>query len=65
MVCNDDKALTVSYQQKAVEVARSREDRKGGREGVEVVTMESGHSPFLSQPQETANVVLRAVGETS
>jgi hypothetical protein len=65
VVCTKDKALTVTYQEKAIEVARSRENRKGGREGVEVVTMEASHSPFLSMPEETAKVILTAVGERS
>ena len=63
VVCTNDQALTVAYQRSAIEVCRSREGRKGGREGVEVVEMESGHSPFLSVPEETVEVVLRAVGE--
>jgi pimeloyl-ACP methyl ester carboxylesterase len=65
VVCTKDEALTVSYQRSAVEVARSREGRKGGREGVEVVEMESGHSPFLSVPEETVEVILKAIGEIS
>jgi hypothetical protein len=60
--CTKDKALTLSYQRSAIEVARSREGRKGGREAVEVVEMETGHSPFLSVPEETREVILRAVG---
>lgn len=63
VLCTKDEALTVSYQREAIEVARSREGRKGGRESVEVVEMESGHSPFLSVPGETREVILRAVGE--
>ena len=55
----------MSYQRSAVEVARSREGRKGGREAVEVVEMESGHSPFLSVPEDTVKVLLGAVGERS
>lgn len=63
VVCNNDQALTVEYQQSAIEVARSREGRGGGREAVEVVTLESGHSPFLSMPEETVKVILKAAGE--
>lgn len=63
VVCKNDQALTVSYQREAIEVCRSREGRKGGREAVEVVEMETGHSPFLSVPGETRDVILRAVGE--
>ena len=65
MLCKNDEALTVSYQRSAIEVCRSREGRKGGREAVEVVEMESGHSPFLSVPEETREVIMRAVGESS
>ena len=54
----------MSYQRSAIEVCRSREGRKGGREAVRVVEMESGHSPFLSVPEETREVILRAVGES-
>ena len=64
VVCNNDKALTVEYQHRAIEVCRSRENRKGGPEAVEVVTMESGHSPFLSVPEETVEVLMKAVGES-
>lgn len=64
MLCKNDEALTVSYQRSAIEVCRSREGRIGGREGVEVVEMESGHSPFLSVPEETRDVILRAAGES-
>jgi hypothetical protein len=64
VVCNNDKALTVEYQHKAIEICRSRENRKGGPEAVEVVTMESGHSPFLSMPEETVKVLLSAAGES-
>ena len=53
----------MSYQRSAIEVCRSREGRKGGRETVEVVEMENGHSPFLSVPEETVEVILEAVGE--
>lgn len=60
VVCNNDRALSVEYQKQAVEVCRSIEDRVGGREGVEVVEMQSGHSPFLSKTEETARVLLRA-----
>ena len=62
MLCKNDEALTVLYQREAIEVCRSREGRVGGRVGVEVVEMESGHSPFLSVPEETVEVMLRAVG---
>lgn len=61
VVCNNDQALTVNYQQSAIEVCRSREGRKGGREAVEVVEMETGHSPFLSVPEGTVKVILGAV----
>lgn len=64
VVCKNDEALTVSYQREAIEVCRSRQGRKGGRETVEVVEMETGHSPFLSVPEETVEVILKAVGET-
>lgn len=64
MLCKNDEALTVSYQRSAIEVCRSRGGRKGGREAVQVVEMESGHSPFLSVPEETREVILRAVGES-
>jgi len=63
VLCKNDEALTVSYQRSAIEVCRSREGRIGGREGVEVVEMESGHSPFLSVPEETREAILKAVGE--
>ena len=65
VVCKNDQALTVSYQHSAIEVCRSREGRRGGREAVEVVEMESGHSPFLSVPEDTIKVILGAVGERS
>jgi hypothetical protein len=64
VVCNNDKALTVEYQHKAIDICRSRENRKGGSEAVEVVTMESGHSPFLSMPEETVQILLNAAGES-
>jgi hypothetical protein len=64
VVCNNDKALTVEFQRKQIEICRSRENRKGGPEAVEVVTMESGHSPFLSMPQETAKILEKAAGES-
>lgn len=65
VVCKNDQALTVSYQHSAIEVCRSREGRRGGREAVEVVEMESGHSPFLSVPEDTIKVIVGAVGERS
>ena len=65
ILCTKDEALTVSYQREAIEVCKSREGRKGGQEAVEVVEMESGHSPFLSMPEETKEFILRAVGGAS
>lgn len=62
VVCNKDNALAVDYQYEAVEVCRTRDGRKGGRDGVEVVTLESGHSPFLNMPEEAAEVVFKAAG---
>lgn len=62
VVCANDRALSVEYQKQAVEVCRSRESRLEGRDGVEVVEMQSGHSPFLSQTEEMARVLLRAAG---
>lgn len=63
VVCNNDKALSVAYQHQAIEVARTREGRKGGPDGVEVVTLESGHSPFLNKPEEVAEILRNAAGE--
>lgn len=65
VICNRDNALLVDYQHTAVEVCRSREGRKGGRDAVEVVILESGHSPFLNMPEETAKIVFKAAGEAS
>jgi hypothetical protein len=62
VVCNDDRALSIKAQRKFVEVCRSIEGRKGGRGAVEVVTLESGHSPMLSMPGECARVIIESVG---
>jgi hypothetical protein len=64
VVCKNDKALTVEFQRKMIANCRSRENRKGGPEAVEVVTMESGHSPFLSMPEETAKILVKPAGES-
>jgi hypothetical protein len=62
VVCNDDRALSVAAQCKFIEVCRSRESRKGGRDAVGVVTLESGHSPMLSMPEECAKIIVEIVG---
>jgi hypothetical protein len=62
VVCNDDRALSVEAQYKFIEVCRSRESRKGGRDAVGVVTLESGHSPMLSMPEECAKIIIESVG---
>lgn len=64
VVCNDDRALSVKAQYKCVEVCRSTEGRKGGRDAVEVVALESGHSPMLSMPGECARIITESVGGT-
>lgn len=63
VVCSLDKALTAEYQRSAVDVIRSREGRKGGPDAVEMVTLESGHSPFLNMPEECAAIIRKAAGE--
>jgi hypothetical protein len=62
VVCNDDRALSVAAQYKFIEVCRSREGRKGGREAVDAVVLKSGHSPMLSMPGECAKIIVESVG---
>jgi len=64
VLCNDDRALSVAAQYKFIEVCRSSEGRKGGRDAVDVITcmLESGHSPMLSMPGECAKIIVESVG---
>jgi hypothetical protein len=56
--------LSVAAQYKSIEVCRSSMGRKGGRDAVDVVTLESGHSPMLSMPRECAKIIVESVGGT-
>ncbi len=57
LMCTLDNALPLPYQQGIIKMVRDM----GGDIRVEVV--ESGHSPFLSMPERTAEFVRRAAGE--
>lgn len=51
VVCEKDEALLVNLQRSMVKDAQEA----GGKVGV--VTLESGHCPFLSQPDEVVRIV--------
>jgi hypothetical protein len=53
--------LSVAAQYKFIEVCRSSEGLKGGRDSVDVVTLESGHSPMLNMPRECAKIIVESV----
>lgn len=63
VLCTEDNAWGPADQQRMIDACRTREGRKGGPEGVEVVTLKSSHSPMLSMPGECAKVIRRAAGE--
>ena len=47
MICEQDRAIPAAFQEAMVNAAKE----KGAH--VDVVRMDSGHSPFLSKPKET------------
>lgn len=65
VVCAKDNAIPVADQLEMVETCRKREGRMGGAAAVELVTLQSSHSPMLSMPVETAAVIGKVAGESS
>lgn len=63
VLCTEDNAWSAADQERMIELCREREGRRGGKEGVEVVRLESSHSPMLSMPEVCAGVIRRAAGE--
>ena len=63
VLCTEDNALGVPFQQEYIDTCRSREGRKGGSEAVEVAVLKSSHSPMLSMPGECFNIIRKATGE--
>ncbi|GAB7359468.1 hypothetical protein MBLNU230_g6115t1 [Neophaeotheca triangularis] len=59
LLCELDRALPVGVQRAVV----GRLEGVRGKEAVGVESVESGHSPFLSQVQRTGEFVRRAAGE--
>lgn len=57
LLCKDDRAVPLVMQNAAVKTLRE----KGGYVYAEVA--ESGHSPFLKLPEETARFIRKAAGE--
>ena len=54
LLCRKDQAIPLEVQENMV---------KGAGFEIYTETLDAGHSPFLSQPKETADVVRRAAGE--
>ncbi|KAF2640858.1 alpha/beta-hydrolase [Massarina eburnea CBS 473.64] len=57
LLCEDDQAIPCSAQEAMTEMVRQR----GG--DIEVERIKSGHSPFLSQPENTVAWVRKVAGE--
>jgi hypothetical protein len=61
LVCEDDKAIPEQWQRGiATQVDQERE--KAGKSKVEVTSIGSGHSPYLSRVEETGEWIRRSVG---
>lgn len=57
--CKDDRAVSVEIQRTFFEHMTEEE-----RSGWDFEEVDASHSPFLSKPEETAQLILRAVGES-
>lgn len=59
VICEDDHTIIPESQELMISLARE----KGAR--IEVERLHSSHSPFLSVPQETAELIRRAAEQKS
>lgn len=60
LLCTEDRALSVDRMQDRLKQVLA--DEKSRKEW-DMLTMEGGHSPFLSKPDVCARIIRRAAGE--
>jgi pimeloyl-ACP methyl ester carboxylesterase len=63
ILCERDAALPVEGQRDMVKNAQQMIQDKGGRGAMQEISMETGHSPFISRPEELGRIMRRIAGE--
>ncbi|KAJ9647626.1 hypothetical protein H2204_000256 [Knufia peltigerae] len=61
--CERDKAMPVGYQRRMVADGRRAVEERGAKGRMHHVTLDAGHSPFVSRPEEVGMIVRRVAGE--
>ncbi len=63
LVCEKDNALPADLQRSWIVAANEALEKRGSDLRIKEESVDSGHSPFLSMPERTAEFIRRAAGE--
>lgn len=63
LICEQDNAIPAGFQKKMVADANEDLEKRGSKLTIRTEVVDSGHSPFLTMPEETAAFIRRTAGE--